>query len=184
MSKKGFSIKDMVLCALFAAICCVFSILTLPIGVVPISFATFGVMATTMILGEKRAIISVVLFIAMGVIGLPVFAGMQGGLSAITGPTGGYIYSYILMVPIVGLASKCLNKTVSSGMFTMLGCLAAMFVNYLVGTIHFVLVASVPDNGFVFTQLIMSCVLIFIPGDIIKSILAIIIAPRLKPLCK
>ncbi len=182
MSKKGFSIKDMVLCALFAAICCVCSILTLPIGVVPISFATFGVMATTMILGEKRAIISVVLFVAMGVIGLPVFAGMQGGLSAITGPTGGYIYSYILMVPIVGLASKCLNKTVSSGMFTMLGCLAAMFVNYLVGTIHFVLVSDIPNESFL--TVIYTCVLPFIVGDIIKSILAIIIAPRLKPLCK
>jgi len=179
---KKFSVKDMALCALFAAFCCVCSILTLPIGVVPVSLATFGVMATTMILGEKRAIISVALFIILGVVGLPVFAGMQGGLGVITGPTGGYIYSYILMVPIVGLASKCLNKTVSSGMFTMLGCLAAMFVNYLVGTIHFMLVADLESKSFV--SILLTCVLPFIIGDIIKSILAIIIAPRLKPLCK
>jgi len=179
---KKFSVKDMALCALFAAFCCVCSILTLPIGVVPVSLATFGVMATTMILGEKRAIISVALFIILGVVGLPVFAGMQGGLGVITGPTGGYIYSYILMVPIVGLASKCLNKTVSSGMFTMLGCLAAMFVNYLVGTIHFMLVADLESKSFI--SILLTCVLPFIIGDIIKSILAIIIAPRLKPLCK
>ena len=179
---KKYSVKDMALCALFAAFCCVCSILTLPIGVVPVSLATFGVMATTMILGEKRAIISVALFIILGVVGLPVFAGMQGGVSVIAGPTGGYIYSYILMVPIVGLASKCLNKTVSSGMFTMLGCLAAMFVNYLVGTIHFMLVADLESKSFI--SILLTCVLPFIIGDIIKSILAIIIAPRLKPLCK
>ena len=177
-----FSVKDMVLCSLFAAVCCVCSVVTLPIGVVPISLATFGVMATTMILGEKRAIISVILFIALGVVGLPVFAGMNGGVGVIAGPTGGYIYSYILMVPIVGLASKCLNKTLSSGMFTMLGCLAAMFVNYLVGTVHFALVSGVGTKSFL--ELIVTCVLIFVPADIIKSILAILIAPRLKPLCK
>ena len=182
MSKKGFSVKDMVLCALFTAVCCICSMVTLPIGVVPISLATFGVMATTMILGEKRAIISVVLFVVMGAAGLPVFSGMQGGLSAIIGPTGGYIYSYIFMVPIVGLASKCLNKTLSSGMFTMLGCLAAMFVNYLVGTIHFMVVSDMPDKSFV--SLFLTCVLPFVLVDIVKSILAIIIAPRLKPLCK
>lgn len=183
---KKINVKDMVLCALFTAFCCVCSIITLPIGVVPISLATFGVMATTMILGEKRAMISVVLFVLLGVVGLPVFSGMQGGIGVIAGPTGGYIYSYILMVPIVGIASKCLNKTLSSGMFTMLGCLAAMFVNYLVGTIHYVLVmgAGASDNGFVFTQLILSCALMFVPGDVLKSIFAIIIAPRLKPLCK
>ncbi len=179
---KKFSVKDMALCALFAAFCCVCSILTLPIGAVPLSFATFGVMATTMILGEKRAIISVFLFVLLGVIGLPVFSGMNGGVGVIAGPTGGYIYSYILMVPIVGLASKCLNKTVSSGMFTMLGCFAAMFVNYLVGTIHFMIVADLTSKSFV--SIIMTCVLPFVVGDILKSILAIIIAPRLKPLCK
>ena len=177
---KKFSVKDMALCALFAAFCCVCSTITLPIGVVPVSLATFGIMATTMILGEKRAIISVVLFIVMGLVGLPVFAGMQGGLGVITGPTGGYIYSYILMVPIVGLASKCLNKTVSSGMFTMLGCLAAIFVNYLVGTIHFLVWSGIQNVSFL--TVLYNCVLPFIVGDILKSILAIIIAPRLKPL--
>ena len=176
------SVKDMALCALFTAFCCICSIITLPISVVPISFATFGVMATTMILGEKRAIISVVLFVLLGVVGLPVFSGMQGGIGVIAGPTGGYIYSYILMVPVVGIASKCLNKTLSSGMFTMLGCLAAMFVNYLVGTVHFMVVSDVSEKSFL--TVLLTCVLPFVIGDIIKSILSIIIAPRLKPLCK
>ena len=179
---KKINVKDMALCALFAAFCCVCSIITLPIGIVPISLATFGVMATTMILGEKRAMISVAIFILLGVVGLPVFSGMSGGIGVITGVTGGYIYSYLFMVPIVGIASKCLNKTLSSGMFTMIGCLAAMFVNYLVGAIHFMIVSDLSSKSFV--SILVTCVFPFILGDVLKSILAIVIAPRLKPLCK
>ena len=185
MSKnKGFSIKDMVFISLFAAVCCVCGIITIPIGAVPVTLANFGIMATTMILGEKRAIISVVLYIIIGLIGIPVFSGAQGGIGVLVGPTGGYIYSYIIMVPLVGIASKCLNKTLSSGMFTMLGCLAALFVCYLIGTTHYMIVMSVSGNGVGLFTALCTCVFPFIPFDIVKAVLAIIAAPRLKPLCK
>ena len=183
MSKK-FSVKDMVLCALFAAICCVCSIITIPTGIVPVTLGTFGIMVTAMILGTKRGIISVALFIILGIIGLPVFSGMNGGFGVLAGPTGGYIYSYLLMVPIIGMASKCLNKTLSSGMFTMLGCIASIFVCYLVGTVHFMIVMNVAGKPMGILAALGACVFPFIPFDLIKAVLAIIIAPRLKPLCK
>ena len=183
--KKGLSVKDMVLCALFAAICCVGSIITVPTGIVPVTLGTFGIMVTAMILGTKRGIISVVLFIILGAIGLPVFSNMAGGIGVLAGPTGGYIYSYILMVPIIGLASKCLNKTLSSGMFTFLGCLAALAVCYIVGTAHFMVVMNyVNDKPYSLWAALGTCVFQFIPFDIAKAIIAIIIAPRLKPLCE
>lgn len=183
MSKK-FSVKDMVLCALFAAICCVCSIITIPTGIVPVTLGTFGIMVTAMILGTKRGIISVALFIILGAIGLPVFSGMNGGFGVLAGPTGGYIYSYLLMVPIIGMASKCLNKTLSSGMFTMLGCIAAILVCYLVGTVHFMIVMNVAGKPMGVWAALCACVFPFIPFDLLKAVLAIIIAPRLKPICK
>lgn len=185
MSKsKGINVKDMTLTALFAAICCVCSIITIPTGIVPVTLGTFGIMVTAMILGEKRGIISVALFIILGIIGLPVFSGMNGGIGVIAGPTGGYIYSYLLMVPIIGIASKCLNKTLSSGMFTMLGCLAALFVCYLVGTVHFMIVMNLGGKSIGLWASLCSCVFPFIPFDILKAVVAIIIAARVKPLCK
>lgn len=185
MSKSNkFNTKDMVLVALFAAVCCVCSIITVPTGIVPVTLGTFGIMVTAMILGEKRGIISVALFIVLGMIGLPVFSGMQGGFGVLAGPTGGYIYSYLLMVPIIGVASKCLNKTLSSGMFTMLGCIAAIFVCYLVGTAHFMIVMSVKGNPMGIWSSLCACVFPFVLFDLLKAVLAIIIAPRLKPLCK
>ncbi len=185
MSKnKGFSVKDMALVSLFAAVCCVCGMITIPTGVVPITLATFGVMVSTMILGEKRAIISVALYLIIGLVGVPVFSGMNGGLGVLIGPTGGYLYSYIIMVPLIGIASKCLNKTLSSGMFTMLGCIAALFVCYFIGTVHYMIVMSVSGNGVGLWTALCTCVFPFIPFDIVKSVLSIIIAPRLKPLCK
>ena len=89
------------------------------------------------------------------------------------------------MVPIIGLASKCLNKTLSSGMFTFLGCLAALAVCYIVGTAHFMVVMNyVNDKPYSLWAALGTCVFQFIPFDIAKAIIAIIIAPRLKPLCE
>ncbi|MBQ5590854.1 MAG: biotin transporter BioY [Clostridia bacterium] len=185
MSKsKSYGVKDLVLIALFAAICCVCGMITVPIGAVPITLATLGVMVSTMILGEKRAIISVILYIAIGLVGVPVFSSFQGGFGVIAGPTGGFIYSYIVMVPLVGIASKCLNKTLSSGMFTMIGCLAALFVCYFLGLVHFMIVMSVKGESVGLFEALCVCVFPFIPFDIVKSIIAIVIAPRIKPLCK
>ena len=184
MSKKAVAIKDMALISLFTAVCCVCSMITIPLSVVPITFATFGIMATTMILGEKRALISVCLYLAIGLVGVPAFSGFNSGPGVLIGPTGGFLYSYIIMVPLVGIASKCLNKTVSSGMFTMIGCIAALLVCYFIGTAHYMIVMSIGGNGVGLWTALCTCVFPFIPLDIVKAIMAIIVAPRLKPLCK
>lgn len=185
MSKTNkIKTKDMVLVALFAAVCCVCSIITIPTGIVPVTLGTFGIMVTAMILGTRRGIISVALFIVLGIIGIPVFSGMNGGFGVIAGPTGGYIYSYILMVPLIGIASKKLDKTLSSAIKAMLGCIAAIFVCYLVGTVHFMIVMNFGEQSIGLWTSLCKCVFPFIPFDILKAVIAILIAQRVKPLCK
>lgn len=183
--KKSLSIKDMVLSAVFTAVCCLLSIITIPSGIVPITLGSLGVMLTAMTLDTKKSIVSVVLFVLLGCFGLPVFSGMQGGIGVIAGPTGGYIYSYIFMVPIIGMASKCLNKSLSSGMFTFLGCIVALAVNYIIGTAHFLVVMNgIKGEGYSLWTALSVCVFSFIPFDIIKSILAIVVAQRIRPILK
>lgn len=183
--KKSLNIKDMVLCAVFTAICCVCSMITVPTGVIPITLGSFAVMLTAMTLNTKNAFISVLLFIALGCVGLPVFSGLQGGIGVLATPSGGYIYSYLLMVPVISMASKCLNKSLSSGMFTFLGCIVAVAVNYIIGTAHFLIVMNaVKGDSYSLWSALCVCAFSFIPFDILKSIIAIIVAQRIRPLLK
>ena len=93
--KKGFSLRDMVLCALFAAILAVSAWLTVP-GEVPFTLQTFGVFAALGLLGGKRGTIAIALYLVLGAVGLPVFSGFRGGFGVLLGTTGGYIFGFLL----------------------------------------------------------------------------------------
>ena len=93
--KKGFSLRDMVLCALFAAILAVSAWLTVP-GEVPFTLQTFGVFAALGLLGGKRGTIAIALYLVLGAVGLPVFSGFRGGFGVLLGTTGGYISGFLL----------------------------------------------------------------------------------------
>lgn len=167
---------DMVLCSIFAAIMCVFSMITIPIGVVSITLAVFGVMLTALTLGTRRAVISIALFILIGSIGLPVFSGFKGGISVLFGPTGGYITSYIFMALTVGLLTKKLPTNKTAAFFIkILACLAGLIVCYAFGTLQFIFLQSVN-----ITQALWLCVIPFIPFDIVKIICAITISDVIK----
>ena len=98
--KKQFTTKEMVLIAMFAAIMAVCSWITIPIGEIGITLQTFAVFCALGILGGRNGFFSVIVFILLGAIGLPVFSGFKGGIGALTGPTGGYILGFIFMALI------------------------------------------------------------------------------------
>ena len=101
------SLKSTVYCALFTALIIVGGYISIPIGPVPIAFADFFVMMAALFLGPKRALASVALYIALGALGLPVFAGGKAGLAVLAGPTGGFLVGYLLMALIAGaIAAK------------------------------------------------------------------------------
>lgn len=102
--------KEMILSAVFAAVLSILSIISFPVGTIPITLGIMGILFNGIVLPQKISIISTVLFILMGFIGLPVFSGMQGGAGVLTGPSGGYILSYIPMVLIVSVVSKYSKK--------------------------------------------------------------------------
>ena len=158
--------KTMILCAIFAAILCVFSVMTIPIGPVPISMGLFGIMIAAGILGLKRGTIAVAVFILIGVVGVPVFTGFRGGVAPLAGPTGGYIWSYVPMTAVIGLLTL---KTPSNKWLAMLryflAFLTGVVVCYIMGTIQFMFVQ---DTGV--KAALGICVLPFIPFDIAKAL--------------
>ena len=170
------AVKDLVFTAMFAALIAVCSILSIPIGEVPITLQTFAVCLAAAMLGWKRGTLSVLIYVLLGAVGVPVFAGMTGGVGILAGPTGGYIIGFIPAALIIGLAAdkwerKALPLTVSM----VLGVL----VCYLIGTIWFMVV-----TGMGIGESLMLCVVPFLIPDGVKIALAMILSNRLSKVVK
>lgn len=179
------STRDMVLSAVFAAVIAVFAVMTIPIGEVPITLGLFGVMIAAVVLGAKRGTISVLVYILIGAVGLPVFSGFKGGFSVIAGPTGGYISSYILVALIIGAASGLSAKQINvvRMVICFISCIIGTAVCYFIGTVQFM---AVSGNDLVSS--LGMCVLPFIPFDILKGIaasaLGVIVSQRVTKFAK
>lgn len=91
-----------VLCALFAILTGLLAQIEIPLPYVPISGQTLAVGLTATVLGSRLSVLSMLIYVALGVVGLPVFAGFKGGAMVLAGPTGGYIFGFILAAYIIG----------------------------------------------------------------------------------
>ncbi len=107
---KSMNVKNLVFTAMFAAVLCILGPLALPIGPVPISLGTFGIYLIGMILPWQNALLAVVVYLLLGMAGLPVFTGFSGGLAKLAGPTGGYLVGYLFMVFIISFMVQKLEK--------------------------------------------------------------------------
>ena len=157
--------KSMILCAIFAGILCVFSVMIIPIGPVPISMGLFGIMLAAGVLGLKRGTIAVAVFILIGAVGLPVFTGFRGGLAPLAGPTGGYIWGYVPMTALIGVLTLKMPKNKWLAMVRyFFSFLAGVVVCYAMGTAQFMVVQDTDLKA-----ALSICVLPFIPFDIAKA---------------
>lgn len=166
--------KTMVYIALMAAILSIVSPISIPLaGGVPISLATLAVMLAGALLGKKWGTLSVFIYLCLGCIGLPVFAGYSAGLANVFGPTGGYLVGYLFLAFVTGWIYQDIGKKKKG--FLVLGILFGEFALYLLGTIWFMWVSQ--------TTLLASlawCVLPFIPGDLLKIVFACILSKSLE----
>ena len=168
--------KTITVCALFAAILCVFSMITIPTGIVPVTLGFLGVFLVAVILGPKKGTVSVAVFILLGIIGLPVFSNLRGGFQVLLGPTGGYIWSYIFMALFIGILTTKMPQNKWLAMLKIFFvCLGGAVIGYALGTIQFVFVQKVNLSG-----ALLSCVIPFIPFDIAKSLIAAYLGYTLK----
>ena len=170
---KNSKVRMLVFCALFAALIVVFAQLQIPLpGLVPISLATFGVMMAGLLLGWQYGLIAVGVYVLLGAVGVPVFAGFKGGISALMGPTGGYIIGYLPYVALAGLPVKSWHDSfLGRCVLLLLGTLAC----YILGTAWFI-----HATGRTLAESMGLCVLPFLPGDAVKIALSAFLAPRLR----
>ena len=174
MSKTNSKTRNLILCSLFAALTAVCSQIQITLPMVPINFALFSVHLAGALLGAKLGTFSLLTYVLLGAVGAPVFNGFTGGLGILFGKTGGYIVGYILCAFIVGYIS---SKTKFAFGYLCLAMLMGLFACYLFGTLWFMIIIK---SDFITT--LGWCVFPFIPGDIIKIILASLLAVKLKPI--
>ena len=160
--------------ALFSAIICVLGPLTIPIGPIPLSLCTLAIMITACVAGVVRSLVAVLVYVAIGTIGLPVFSGFTGGVGVLAGPTGGYLVGYLLCALIVSLLAR-LNTVWVYPVASALGTLAL----YAFGTAWFVI--QTQSNVL---YAITVCVLPFLIGDAIKIVVVTLVTPRLRKVLK
>ena len=164
--------RQLTLIGVMSAVTCILGPLSLPIGLVPISLTNLAIYFSVYILGRRRGTISYMVYLLLGLIGLPVFSGFSGGLPKLAGPTGGYLIGFIFMAFISGLfIDKFSNKTYMG----FLGMVIGTTVTYLFGTAWLAYVAHMTFN-----KALAVGVLPFVPGDLIKIIIASLVGPQIR----
>jgi biotin transport system substrate-specific component len=173
MAADKTSIKGLVYAALFGALTATGAFIVIPLPPVPITAQTFFLNIAAVLLGGSLGALSQFIYVMMGVVGIPVFAGGKAGLGVIFGPTGGYLLGFVIAAFVIGMINQ-MKK--SAGIFwNIFSMLIGMLVIYFLGSLQLSLVAKIS-----FHKALAIGVLPFIPADVIKILLAAIIISRLK----
>lgn len=167
--------RDMVRMALFAVIIAVCSWLSIP-AAVPFTMQTFGIFLTVAVLGGKRGTMSVLLYILMGAIGLPVFSGFAGGIGKLLGTTGGYIVGFLFSAMVMWGMEALLGK---KRWVLALSMVVGLLVCYAFGTLWFVLVYAAKTGPIGVWTALGWCVFPYILPDVIKMALALLLSKKL-----
>lgn len=173
---KKLQTIDIVTVSLAAALMCVCSWIQIP-SAIPFTLQTFAVFFVALVLGAGRGFAATLIYILLGIIGLPVFSGFQSGIGALLGPTGGYVVGFMLCVLIVGAFA---DKKGLSVPFSPVYLAIGLIVCYTAGTLWYTFIYN---DGNILSA-IGICVLPFIIPDIIKVSLALIIATRVSPIIR
>jgi biotin transport system substrate-specific component len=175
------NVKNITQTAIFVAVLCVISpfSLTLPVSPVPISLATFAVYIFSTILGTKKSLIGLVVYMLIGIVGLPVFSKGGSGIGVILGPTGGYLVGYFFCALGSSLGYEAGERISSVRIVRViilaLGMVMGTVICYLFGTVWLSYL-----NKLNFEAAFAAGVIPFIPGCVIKIVISVILAVPLK----
>lgn len=174
--------KDMILSAMFVALISVGAFIKIPVPVVPFTLQILFTMLAGLLLGGKRGALAVCIYIALGLVGLPVFA-QGGGVGYIFQPSFGYIIGFAVGAYVTGAIAGRSNRP---GYKLLLGAnFAGLGIVYLFGMVYYYLISNFYLNTPIgIWPLFLYCFLLVVPGDIVLCIVGAVLGKRLIPLVK
>ncbi len=170
---KKTSLRQLVTVGAVTAVTCVLAPISvvLPFSVVPVSLGFLAVYLSVYVLGWRWGLVSCALYLLLGLVGLPVFSGFSGGLAKLAGPTGGYLVGYLPMVLVAGLFIDYTRHKAWHAAGLLFGSLCA----YGLGTLWLAHVQNIT-----FGAALSVAVLPFLPWDLAKMAIALIVGPVLR----
>ena len=171
---------DMVYIALFACLMAICSWISIP-GEVPFTLQTMGVFLAIGLLGGKRGTLAVLVYILMGVVGLPVFSGFSGGIGKLVGVTGGYIVGVLASALVMWAMEALLGKKKS---VLALSMVIGLLVCYAFGTAWFMVLYTSSKGAITLGAVLGMCVIPYIIPDVIKIAVALLLTNILKRFVK
>lgn len=172
--------KQIMIPALFAALTAVGGFIRIPVPPVPITFQTFFVYLAGSMLGRGGGALSQVLFLIIGLSGVPVFS-MGGGLGYVLKPSFGYLLGFPIGAFIIGVCVEKFNKTSDFWKLCVANSIG-LFIILFIGVIYLYFnINYIVHQEFSWARALWVGVLVFLPGEVVKMILAVSLVIRLKP---
>ena len=176
-SKTGkLTTTDITYIALGAVLIAICSWISIP-SAVPFTLQTFAVACVLGLLGGKRGTVSIIVYILLGAVGVPVFAGFSGGLGSLLGTTGGYIIGFVFMGLLYWLSEVLIGSSLPVKAVSML---LGLIVCYAFGTAWFMFVYAKNSGAIGLGTALSWCVIPFIIPDLVKLALAVILSDRVR----
>lgn len=156
--------------SLCVALLCISAYIVIPLPFTPILITaqTIIINLIALILSPKQSLLTVTVYILIGICGLPVFSGAVGGIAKLLGPTGGFLIGFLIIAPIISLLK---GKNLNILRYSVVTVLIGMPLLYLCGTAFMCLV-----HGMNLKAALMAAVVPFIIGDVLKCIFASFLA--------
>ena len=176
-TKRRLNTVDMVYIAIGAALMAICSWISIP-AAVPFTLQTFAVFTILALLGGRRGTLSILVYLLIGLIGAPVFAGFTGGPGVLFGSTGGYLIGFLLTGVLYDFAVKVFKKTL---LVEVISLVIGLFACYALGTAWFMVVYARNSGAIGIMTALGWCVFPFVIPDLIKLALGFIVAKRVRP---
>ncbi len=167
--------REVAYSSMFAAFLAIGAFIKIPISIVPITLQTLVIVLASLLLSRKVAVLSVCLYIGIGLLGVPILAN-GGGPMYVLQPTFGYLIGFIVSTWLISTLCKKSDNMIKQVTI----CLIGVAIIYVCGMLYFVLLQYVlNDVVFDLSWVLFNLCLVFLPGDILSAIFAIFIAKRL-----
>jgi len=172
------SARDITQIGIFAALTAIGAFISIPVGPVPISLQTFFVLLSGIILGSRKAMLSQVVYVMLGLIGLPIFAGFSGGFQTIFKPSFGFIIGFIIAAYVVGKISERESNSIK---YMSIAVITGSLIMYVIGIPYMYYILNIIlSKSLDIIQIMKLGMFMFIPGDILKAIVVVLIGKKLQ----
>jgi biotin transport system substrate-specific component len=169
MRSGRLPLRSLVYASMFGALTAIGAYISIPMFPVPLTLQTLFTMLAGLLLGGPLAALSQVVYVLLGIIGLPVFAGGKAGLGVLLGPTGGYLFGFILGAYVIG--SLAHGKKNAGPAWLLMSIVAGHVVIYGLGVLQLSLVAHLS-----LVKAVAVGVIPFLPGDALKCAASILVS--------